>query len=87
VINYCDNQLALVVAWYGSRKLYPDPSSILERERYGVEITFGQKAYTMPRFLSPTFFCVFVVVWTSVFLFVARLFLFSAHQVSSFTRN
>ena len=41
----------------------------------------------MPRFLSPTFFCVFVVVWTSVFLLVARLFLFSAHQVSSTMRN
>ena len=48
------------------------------------EITSDEPAKAMPRIVSLTSFCVVVLVWTSVFLFLARYFLFSAHEVSEY---
>lgn len=46
------------------------------------KITSVQPAKTMPRLVSLTSFCVVMLAWTSVFLLLARYFLFSAHEVS-----
>ena len=69
-----------------SAEIEPLVSTARHMQQQGDEtkITSDQPAKAMPRIVSLTSFCVVVLVWTSVFLFLARYFLFSAHEVSEY---
>lgn len=61
-----------------------DTSRDVIRLVWGRDVAEGgwSKTRCTMRLVSPYTLCAFVIIWTLFFLFIARYFLFSAHQVS-----